>query len=131
MTLQVSMYDTALSVRLKFETDSGWPAYHSALNNKCGQMSDALTAALSAIGLEAVAVRGTYFGFDPCYQPDFSDWDAEAVESHDSANGYSHCWVECCGQVIDICADQFHPEDRARFRVVIESVAAIDYQKDF
>ncbi|APC19367.1 hypothetical protein BLL42_28515 (plasmid) [Pseudomonas frederiksbergensis] len=81
-------------------------------------------------GFDACTVRGTYFDCDPSYVPDFTEWDEEAVEGHDSANGYSHCWVSCEGLFIDICAAQFHPHERDKYRVVVVNQDSLDYQVD-
>ena len=118
--LKADLLEHSTKVRRSFETLMGWDSCATALDGQCERMSKSLTAVLVAEGFEARVECGTYFGCDPSYEPSFSDWDEEAIEVHDPSNGYSHYWVVCESVLIDICSDQFHPNQRSQYRVVME-----------
>ena len=125
----MKMLAIASTTRHRFMLASGND--FTKLDMKCREMSQALVEAYHRAGyMNAVVVGGTYLGASEDYVPDMSDWSEEAVDNFNVENGYSHFWVELAGLNFDICLDQFHPSERAKYGVVIEPNTSSSYMKD-
>ncbi len=123
----------ARGVRAEFVESCGGDL--SKLNDTCQAMSRRLVEVLQSAGFEPVAVVGQYLGAEDAYEPNTDEWEQETIDSFDRDSGFSHWWVEVEGKLVDICADQFHPMDRASKAVVIanlgtEQASAYERQLD-
>lgn len=101
------------------------------LNNTCHTMSQRLFDALVEAGYTPSRVMGQYLGAADDFEPDATEWAQDDVDNFDRDSGFNHWWVEVEGKIVDICADQFHPGDRAAYRMVVADVSDPDYERQF
>lgn len=128
MSVPESAARIAEDVRLRFEAEHGDGSGMPDFDRMCRPMSHELCAGLVAAGFPARTVPGQYVGMSEDYAPDTSDWDPEDAEAYAEDPSISHWWVRLGDDIIDICADQFHPEDRTGRRIVFTEATDQDYQ---
>lgn len=119
----------AAQVRAKFEDYYGdEPGSSPSFENMCREMSEDLREALEDAGFSARRVPGQYRGMSESYAPDTSEWEDEDVDAYEGDPRMAHWWVVCEGRILDICADQFHPDNPQEYRVVITDEGDRDYE---
>lgn len=126
---QKTIEDISLNVRVRYEDyyyDEEGPT--AALNNMCAEMSKDLYDELRAHGFDARRVPGQYLGMSETYEPDTREWEEDDIDAYEGDPRIAHWWVVCAGKIIDICADQFHPEDRQEYRIIIADEGDRDYE---
>lgn len=101
----------------------------TALNDTCHTMSQKLFDALVDAGYSPSRVVGQYLGADDDFEPNTLEWEQEDIDNFDRDSGFSHWWIEVDGKIVDVCVDQFHPSDRAAYRIVVMDLPAADYER--
>lgn len=115
-----SPQEIALEVRARFEKIySNEPGSSPSYDDKCWEISGALRDDLIAEGYSARRSPGQYLGMDEDYEPDTLEWEDEDIEAYHGEPRMAHWWVVCEGNIIDICADQYHPSRRQEYLAVI------------
>lgn len=111
----------AWQYRLAAENLMDWQADPAAFRGMCQGEAGALARFLTEHGIAALKVGGYYTDIDPQY------FAAQGADEEDGR--WKHWWVEAEGQIVDTTADQFHPNERQAYRVVIASLDDPAYEK--
>lgn len=121
----------AKKLRKKLEEQNNWTGNKAVFSGKCYDISKELVEQLNKNGIYAYRQLGEYRGADVSYKPDtdtWAKWEKEEYEQYlniiNCINpGYAHWWVVADNEwIIDITADQFHPDNPDEYRVVISTV---------
>lgn len=127
----------AKQVRNELETHYDWNADKGCFRNTCHDITKDLAEKLKEEGIYAYRTNGLYYGASDEFQPDTSDWEDEDRDEYNNATedgrfssmfGFNHWWVVAENKwIIDITADQFHPNEENEYRVVITTIDDSDY----
>lgn len=113
--------ELAWEFRKHEEDENEWRDDKSCFKGTCQDITKRFVDFLHTNGYpQAKRVGGYYKDYSGDYSPDMSDWDSDDIE--DWENGKldpKHWWVVIGDDIIDITADQFHPNDEDNYRVVI------------
>lgn len=127
----------AKQMRRELEKYHDWKSDKLCFTGKCHNVSQELVDKLKQEGIYAYRVNGLYYGASDEYEPDMSDWtneerleynDATEYGEFNSGYGFNHWWVVAENKwIIDITADQFHPNESEQYRIVITNVGDVNY----
>jgi len=125
----------AKQVRSELETHYDWDADKGCFKNTCSTVTDILAKELKKNGIYSYRAHGLYYGAPDDYEPDMDDWTGEEVDEYFDSKGYgepfgfNHWWVVADNKwLVDITADQFHPDEPEQYRIVITDVGDDDYR---
>ena len=121
--------EIATLVRKEFEEYYEGTSVGPLFENMCRTMAGKLHETLTKSHFDAKIVPGQYLGMSETYEPDTSEWDEDDIEAYEGDPRISHWWVECDGDIIDICAAQFHPDNVHEYRVLITNAGDPDYEE--
>lgn len=124
----------ARKIREELEDFYDWEADKGCFKNTCHMVTDDLVKELENNKIRAYKVNGLYKGASDDYEPDMSGWEHEDVWAYNDAIeargnfGFNHWWVVADNKwIVDITADQFHPDEQDEYRIVITDINDYDY----
>ena len=116
---------TVLQFREELEKDWEWEGDRGCFRGMCSTISGELVERLKKNGIDAFRVNGQYLEPSEEFEPDMDMWDQEDIDQYYEDKEYgdippaNHWWVEADGKILDVTADQFHPDEEEDYRVVI------------
>ena len=124
----------AKNIRKELEDFYDWESDKGCFKNTCHMVTDDLVKKLEDNKISAHKVNGLYFGADDNYEPDMSEWDDEDRWNYTDVIevggmfGFNHWWVVADNKwIVDITADQFHPDEQDEYRIIITDINDYDY----
>lgn len=124
----------AKQLRNELEDSYDWNADRGCFKNTCHYITEDLVEKLIETGIKAYRVNGLYNGASDDYEPDISGWENEDIWAYNDAIesgnnfGFNHWWVVADNKwIVDITADQFHPDEQDEYRIVITDINDYDY----
>lgn len=120
----------AKKMRHELEKYHDWKNNKSCFSGKCHNISQTLVNELKKEGIYSYRQMGEYAGANESYTPNMSDWKqwekdeySEMRASDGESMTYSHWWVVADNKfILDITADQFHPDSPNDYRIVITTI---------
>ncbi len=121
-------------LRKDLELKYNWKSDKGCFRNTCYDITLELINELRKNDIYAYQNNGFYFGANSEYLPDMSLWDNNEIQEYfNTINakepfGFDHWWVVAENNyIIDITADQFHPNEERNFRVIITDITDKNY----
>ena len=118
----------AKQVRTELEKHYDWENDKSCFTGKCHNISQDLAIKLKKEGINSYRELGQYAGADESYVPNMKDWKKWEKEEYwemwevdgGESMTYAHWWLVVENKwILDITADQFHPDTPDKYRIVI------------
>ena len=101
---------------------------HTWSIGRCREASVNLRETLRKIGIDSRTWHGMYYGADDSYASIIALEKSEyPEETEDWDGGWTHWWVIVENIIVDITADQFHPEKSEDYGIVITNVGDKSY----
>ena len=120
--------------RNRLENYNDWEDDKACFAGTCSSVSEELTQFLISNGvLDAERINGFYLDASDDYEPNMDYWDQEDIWKYNEDIEYgdippaNHWWVQAQGMIIDVTADQFHPNEESDYRVVIVPIGNRNY----
>lgn len=122
--------ELAWKFRKHEEEMEDWSDNKLCFRGKCQDVTKRFVDFLHTNGYpQAKRTGGYYLGYSDDYTPDMSEWDSEDIEDWENGNlDAKHWWVVIGNIIVDITADQFHPNNEDDYRVVITNTNDQSYQ---
>jgi len=127
------MYALVRVFREKMEAEWDWENDKLCFSGQCSSVTRELVEHLKQNGIDAMRVNGEYMEPSEDYEPDMSGWDQEDIDQYEEDKEYgdippaNHWWVEAQGKIIDLTAEQFHPDEEDDYRIVIVDTSDSGY----
>lgn len=118
--IKKSLYKDVLKFRKKEEKYYDWKYDKTCFKNTCQSISKELTNYLKKLNYNVKRVGGYY------YPPE--KWFKKYNEPYEDGK-WKHWWVEVNNKyIVDITADQFHPNKEEDYRIVITNKNNSNYE---
>jgi len=116
-----SIKELAWEFRKEEESFEDWEENKSCFAGTCQDVTKRFVEFLHKNGYpSAKRISGYYSDYSDDYEPNMSNWDSDDIEDWETGNfDAKHWWVEIGDNIVDITADQFHPNEEDEYRVVI------------
>lgn len=109
-----------------------WEYEKDCFKGTCHYITKQLVIFLKNNGFNNVKrVGGYYTDVSNNFEPNMNEWDFDDIEDFNEKfdNKWKHWWVEVDNKwIVDITAEQFHPETPEDYRIIITDIGDLNYE---